>query len=138
IKNDAFADVGVEENGEWMDLFDMNFIQKNTFPYTENKLENGWLKDYNPLKLPAVAAITVNEVTTRKERRDQYVKKYNPFLESMEGAALHYVCLMKGVPFVQLRTISNMVGERNKQKWQIKSAIEYLNDTLIKYLDILQ
>ncbi len=138
IKNDVFADVGVEENGEWRDLFDMGFIQKNTIPYTENKLENSWLKEYNLLKLPAVAAITVNEVTTRKERREQYVKKYNPFLESMEGAAMHYVCLMKAVPFIQMRTISNMVGDRDKQKWQLKPAIEHLNDTLIKYLDILQ
>ncbi len=137
IKNEVFADVGVEENGDWMDLFDMGFIEKNTFPNTANKLENSRLKEFNLLKLPAVAAITVNEVTTRKERRDQYVKKYNPFLESMEGAALHYVCLMKSVPFIQMRTISNMVGERDKQKWQLKPAIEHLNDTLIKYLDIL-
>ncbi len=137
IKNDVFADLGVEENGEWKDLFDMDMMQKNTFPYTDKKLENPWIQAYNFLKLPAVAAITVNEVTTRRERRDQYIKKYNPFLESMEGAALHYTCLLKEVPFIQMRTISNMVGDRDKKKWQLKPAIEHLNDTLIKYLDTL-
>lgn len=137
IKNDVFADVGVEENDEWMDLFDMGFMEKNTFPYTGNLFENPWLQKYNLLKLPAVAAITINEITTRNERRNQFIKKYNPFLESMEGASLHYACLMKSVPFIQMRTISNMVGERDKKKWQLKSAIEQLNDTLIKYLDTL-
>ncbi|MFZ1798743.1 MAG: futalosine hydrolase, partial [Chitinophagaceae bacterium] len=130
-------DVGVEENDEWMDLFDMGFMEKNTFPYTGNLFENPWLQKYNLLKLPAVAAITINEITTRNERRNQFIKKYNPFLESMEGASLHYACLMKSVPFIQMRTISNMVGERDKKKWQLKSAIEQLNDTLIKYLDTL-
>lgn len=135
IKNEIFADVGVEENGEWKDLFDLGFMEKNTFPYTENKLENPWLRKFNLLELPAVTAITVNEITTRKERIGQFVRKYNPFLESMEGAALHYVCLMKSIPFIQMRTISNVVGDRDKKNWQIKSAIEHLNDTLIKYLD---
>jgi len=137
IKNDVFADIGVEENGAWQDLFDLGFIEKNTFPYTFNKLDNPWLQDYNLLKLPAVAAITINEITTRMERRNQFIKKYNPFLESMEGASLHYACLMNSVPFLQMRTISNMVGERDKKNWQLKSAIELLNDTLIKYLDTL-
>lgn len=137
IKNEVFADIGVEENGEWKDVFDMGFLEKNIFPYTEKRLENPWLEKYNLLKLPAVAAITVNEATTRNERIGQYVKKYNPFLESMEGAALHYVCLMKSIPFIQLRTISNVVGDRHKKNWQIKPAIEHLNAALIKYIDAL-
>jgi futalosine hydrolase len=35
----------------------------------------------------------------------------------MEGAALHYTCLMEKIPFMQLRSISNYIAERDKSKW---------------------
>jgi futalosine hydrolase len=31
----------------------------------------------------------------------------------MEGAALHFVCLQEDISFIQLRAISNFVGERD-------------------------
>ncbi len=48
----------------------------------------------------------------------------------MEGAALHYVCLQEQIPFVQIRSVSNYVGERDKTKWKMKEAIENLNTEL--------
>ena len=48
----------------------------------------------------------------------------------MEGAALHYVCLMENIPFLQLRAVSNFVGERNKANWEIGEAIHHLNEKL--------
>jgi len=55
----------------------------------------------------------------------------------MEGAALHYVCNDLQVPYIQLRTISNMVGERDKTRWKMKEALLGLNNTLIAYIDAL-
>ena len=52
----------------------------------------------------------------------------------MEGAALHYVCLHQNIPFIQLRAISNYVGERDKTKWKIDLAISNLHNELIKLL----
>jgi futalosine hydrolase len=49
----------------------------------------------------------------------------------MEGAALHYVCLQENIPFVQIRSVSNYVGERDKTKWKIQEAIENLNRELL-------
>jgi futalosine hydrolase len=48
----------------------------------------------------------------------------------MEGAALHYVCLQENIPFLQIRSISNRVGERDKAKWEFKEAIKNLNKEL--------
>ena len=55
----------------------------------------------------------------------------------MEGAALHYVCRSMSVPFMQVRAISNYIGERDKSKWKMKEAVDNLNDTLLKYVDKL-
>ena len=58
--------------------------------------------------------------------------QFNADIETMEGAALHYVCLQEDIPFIQIRTISNFVGERDKTKWKLKDAIENLNIELDK------
>ena len=56
--------------------------------------------------------------------------KFSPDVESMEGAVLHYVCLKENVSFLQLRSISNFVGERNKEKWKFKESVISLNEAL--------
>jgi futalosine hydrolase len=79
----------------------------------------------------------VNEITTRKERIEQLIKKYEPVTESMEGAALHYTCRSTNTPFLQMRCLSNYISERDKSKWMIKESLENLNSALLKYIDKL-
>ena len=64
-------------------------------------------------------------------------KTFAADIESMEGAALHYVCLLQKVPFLQLRSISNKVGVRDKTKWKIKTAIDNLTMELNALLMII-
>jgi futalosine hydrolase len=61
-------------------------------------------------------------------------EKYNATVESMEGAAFHYVCLQEGVAFAQVRAISNYVMPRDKSQWQMKDAIFNLNNWLISFI----
>ncbi len=61
-----------------------------------------------------------------------------PVVESMEGAALHYVCLMENIPFLQIRTVSNLMGERDKTRWKIKEAIKSLNESLVYLIQKLE
>jgi len=137
VETEIAGDLGVEEDGNWRDVFNMKLERSNYPPYEKKLLPNPHLQKLNLLKLRAVTGITVNEITTRKERIKQLVKKYNPVTESMEGAALHYVCRSMNIPFLQMRTISNYVGERDKSKWMIKEALDNLNQTLLKYVDKL-
>ena len=64
-----------------------------------------------------------------------YRDVFDPVTESMEGAALHYVCLMTNVPFIQLRSISNYIGERNKKKWDMMESINNLNNSLVRIIN---
>lgn len=137
VKEDAFADLGVEEKGNLLNTFDMGFDHKDIFPYA-----NGWLVNKNILlqqcSLPAVTAVTVNKITDNALQNKLVHKKYHAEIESMEGAAFHYVCLQLGVPFIQLRSISNYIGERDKKKWKVKSAILNLNTALQKMIAAFQ
>lgn len=126
VQQDRFADLGVLENNTWKDVFDLRLDNPDTPPY-----KNGWLHNphdelLNILPLPGVPSITINEITTDPARILQIAEKYNPAIESMEGAAFHYVCLQEGIPFIQLRTISNYVGERDKRNWKMELAIRNL------------
>jgi futalosine hydrolase len=80
--------------------------------------------------LPKVKAITINKVSDSELQKQQFMQTFNANIEIMEGAALHYVCLQENIPFLQIRSISNHVGERDKTKWKIKEAIENLNAEL--------
>jgi futalosine hydrolase len=126
VQADAFADIGVKAGNVFSTVFDMGLADRNHPPFQE-----GWLVNPHAVLHDAhheqVKAITVNTVTDDTEYTGWLTSKFNGSIETMEGAALHYVCLNEAVPFLQIRAISNQVGERDKGKWEMKRAIENLN-----------
>jgi futalosine hydrolase len=134
IKQDCFADIGIEEKGNYTPIFKTELLDKNEFPFV-----NGWLiNTHEYLKksdLPAAKAITVNKLSDSELQKQQYITAFDADIESMEGAALHYVCLQENIPFLQIRSVSNYVGERDKTKWKLKEAIENLNTELITLIN---
>ena len=137
VKDDFAGDIGVMENKVWKDLFDLKLDKANDAPYEKKSLPNPWLSQYNLLKLPTKKGVTVNTISTDKNKIDLYSGRYKATLESMEGAALHYIGRDLNIPFIQIRAVSNYVGERNKAKWNMQEAIYNLNETLLQYLDAL-
>lgn len=126
IKQDCVGDMGVEENKQFQSAFDFGLINENDFPWSKGKLLNGSELVRN-VGLPIANGVTVNEISTNAARIDYYHQTLSADVESMEGAAVHYVCLQEKIPFLQLRAISNFAGERNKAKWEIESSIFQLN-----------
>ncbi len=127
VKTDAFADLGIYENERFFTLFEKNFVDPNAVPY-----KNGWLENFaeNSFNLATAKSITVNTVTDNFLQTSMFTKKYDPDIESMEGAAFHYVCIQENVAFLQLRSVSNFVGERIKTNWKMKESIVGLNENL--------
>jgi futalosine hydrolase len=136
VKEDTFADLGIEENGKLYSLFEKGFIGETDFPYTD-----GWLINDNPIlqkiSLPIAKGITVNKIGDNDFQNKMLHQKFSADIESMEGAAFHYVCLQYKINFLQLRSISNHVGERDKSKWKLKKAIENLNKELLNIIEKL-
>ncbi len=136
VKQEAIADQSVIELNELKSLFDLELVPQDQYPFSKGWLinKNSWLKKTG---LKQVNGISVNEISTSPEKIAFYRQYFNPVVESMEGAALHYVCLMEKLPFLQLRSISNYIGERNKKNWDMKKAVANLNKELINLLDKL-
>ncbi|MDB5277738.1 MAG: mqnB [Ferruginibacter sp.] len=134
IKQDAFGDSGIEEKQQFATLFDAGFAGKNDYPFTDGWLVNDTTGLFQTSALVAVKGITVNKISDTLLQKQQLIEHFNPAAESMEGAAFHYVCLQQKVPFLQIRSVSNAVGERDKTKWAMKDAIINLNIELQKIL----
>jgi futalosine hydrolase len=133
VQKDTFGDLGMEEKGHYQTIFDIGLADKNEFPFT-----NGWLQNENELLntlwFKKVAAITVHKLSDDPLLTQQRENTFQPGIETMEGAAFHYVCLQEHIPFLQIRSISNRVGERDKTKWKLKEAVENLDNELTKLI----
>lgn len=134
IKQDTIADESVIELKKLRTLFALQLVPENQFPYTKGWLPNTDTAMIKKSNLKVVKGISVNQITTSKQMIHFYKNEFNPVIESMEGAALHYVCLMEKISFLQIRSISNYIGERNKKNWNMKESIINLNKELIRLL----
>jgi len=56
-------------------------------------------------------------------------------VESMEGAAFMYCCLMQSVPCLQIRGISNLIELRDREKWDIELAIRNVTEKILQIIN---
>lgn len=134
IDKEYVGDSGVMEGNTWKDLFDLKFPEANHIAYTRKALLNKKIKLLKPTTLPTTTAVTVNQISTNELHIKQMIKKYKPTIESMEGAALHYVGNLFNIYYLQLRAASNYIGERDKTKWKMELAIKNLHKETWNYL----
>ncbi|NOZ45565.1 MAG: futalosine hydrolase [Chlorobi bacterium] len=136
VINDSFSDLGIENEQEFLTIFEENLYSLNTFPFTNGELIN---KNFinNPVidKIKWVKGITVNKVHGSQKSIEAVINKFNPDIETMEGAAFFYVCQSLALPCYQIRSISNMVESRNKDNWNIPLAINNLNKIIHNVID---
>lgn len=71
-------------------------------------------------------SLTVAGVSGDPARAAALRKRYDPLTENMEGFALALACRCGHIPFVELRAVSNAVGERNKRAWDVPGALRAL------------
>lgn len=133
--SDCFADAGVEDGENFLTLSESGLISANDFPYKDGLLYTD--TRYNEKMksiLKPVRAITVNTATGSETTRGKLLKKFNPDIETMEGATFFYICSREYIPFLALRAISNKVELRNKNNWNIDLALHNLSEKLIDVL----
>jgi futalosine hydrolase len=130
--SDCFADTGVETEEGFLTLYEAGMgesILKNGRIVANNKYVSMITKISRP-----VAGITVNTTTGTPGTIDRMLKKFNPDIETMEGATFFYICLREKIPFVALRAISNRIEPGSRGKWDIPLAINNLSERFNDFL----
>jgi futalosine hydrolase len=130
---DCFADIGIEDGDNFFTLTEAGLASQDVFPFKgdfiySDKITYDTIKDI----LKPVRAITVNTATGSETTREKLMKKFNPDIETMEGATFFYICSRENIPFLALRAISNKVEKRNKNNWKIELALNNLSEKLIE------
>jgi futalosine hydrolase len=134
VREEMMGDLGVDDQGRYRDMFEIELMAPHLKPFVNKKLINAFQDFPLKLNLPFVSGLTVNTVSGSSVMIEHRKEYYDCDIETMEGAAFHYVCLQKQIPFLQVRGISNYVEPRDRSKWQMKTAIENLNQWMIENL----
>ncbi|CAN5177971.1 hypothetical protein BH09BAC5_BH09BAC5_22190 [soil metagenome] len=136
VLTDRFADLGAEDDDKFISVNEMNLLGENEFPFMWGQLVNQSVPNYESiLNLTGVNAISVNTAHGNTESIAKVVKRWNPHVESMEGAAFFYCCMIDKIPCAQIRSVSNFIEKRNRENWNIALAIKNLNEKAFEILN---
>ena len=127
VVTDCIPELGAEDGDVFLTIQDLKLLGNNEFPFQAGRLMNVAPPPNAVLtRLPAVHGITVNTVHGNDASIAAIVRRCEPQVESMEGAAFMYACLIHQLPFAQVRAVSNAVEKRNRGSWKIADAIDNL------------
>ena len=136
VVTDRLAELGAEDGDAFLSIHDLQLLCDNEFPFTDGALVNHAPPEHEVLRaLPAVHGITVNTVHGSDATIARVMSRLSPDVETMEGAAFMYACLVAGVAFAQVRAVSNAVERRNRAAWKMPDAIAALNAVALEALD---
>jgi len=134
VSSDSFYEWGVEDGDQFIPWHKMNIASADANLFRNGQLfnESAITQEFN---LENVTGITVNRVHGN-DVSIEILKATSPAaIETMEGAAVFYVCKSLNIPFVAIRSISNYVERRNRESWKINEAIKSLNDLVLQWLN---
>ena len=108
----------------------------NEFPL-DTRLGKKMLKVARSAGMKASAGIfaTVSACSGTKQRAAELSARFGAICENMEGAAVAHVCMLYGVPCIEIRGISNIVEARDTSKWDIPLASRNCQKAVIGFLD---
>ncbi|MCU4747380.1 futalosine hydrolase [Streptomyces sp. G-5] len=132
------ADLGAQTPGEGPDGFtDLGTLGFGTAAYPAD-----------PGLSPAVAAalgavhapvLTVSTATGTAARAAELVRRHpGAAAEAMEGFGVAEAAARAGVPVLEIRTVSNAVGPRDRAAWRIGEALTALTEAFARMVPVLE
>ncbi len=130
VYEDCFSELGAEDGNSFLTLEDLKLNGVSKISNIKFKINNSVIE-----MLPKVNGITVNTVHGNELSIEKVIHKFHPIVESMEGAAFMFACENEGIPYLQIRAVSNYAEPRNKETWNIPLAVENLNNKISEILN---
>jgi futalosine hydrolase len=136
VVSEELPEMGAEADDAFLTLHDLKLLARDEFPFRDGRLMNAEPPPMAALQqLPRVHGITVNTVHGRESSIAEVRQRCEPQVETMEGAAFMYACLIRGTPFAEIRAVSNVVEKRNRVAWKLGEAIDNLNSAALRMID---
>jgi futalosine hydrolase len=135
---EIYADTGSSSPGGWLSAEDLKLPiaefggreSGNTFELDAGLIEaaSAILGDSRVVKGPCV---TVSRVSGLISEGRELAERWRAVAETMEGAAAAHICALYGIPFLEVRGISNMVVDRDRASWKVEEAVAIAGDAAI-------
>ncbi len=79
--------------------------------------------------------VTLSTCTGTSARARELEARHHALCENMEGAAAAQAAIIHGIPWLEVRGISNIVEDRNVKKWDIRGAARAVQEAVMKILE---
>lgn len=124
-QQEVFGDFGICMGDAVLD-FDPGLSQLTAPLFFNNDMLRHWRNILQKREIVFSEAnfVTVSCCSGTKKRGDYLQSRFAAGCENMEGAAVLMVCNTFNIPCVEMRCISNMVEDRNTEKWMLQDAID--------------
>lgn len=131
VYEDCFSELGAEDGEDFIPLKELGLGGMTRISNPGKAISNSVVD-----LLPKVTGITVNTVHGNEKSIGKVFNQFHPYVESMEGAAFMFVCENENIPYIQIRSVSNVVERRNKESWNMPLAIENLNKKTLEIITV--
>jgi futalosine hydrolase len=129
-ETETYGDLGAESPAGFLDMAAVGFPVIASDPPLFNRL---------PLDIFPVARrasfVTCATCTGTDERAVALVARTGGAVESMEGAAVVHVARLMGVRVGEVRGISNVAGNRDRQGWRVDEAAAAARAALVAWIE---
>ncbi|HEX6812125.1 MAG TPA: futalosine hydrolase [Planctomycetota bacterium] len=142
VGSDRFGDEGVETPAGFVDIEEVLeprnlgpryateggkiFGGPSTFPSNPRMAQQA----AELLGVPIVHGVTVSTCSGTEATSERMRRRSSADVETMEGAAVAYVCRQLELPLLHVRAISNWTGDRDRGEWDIGTAVMALQSAV--------
>jgi len=143
VGSDRFGDEGVETPAGFVDIEQVLghtrlyataggkiFGGPSTFPSNPRMAQQA----AELLGVPIVNGVTVSTCSGTEAASERMRRRSAADIETMEGAAVAYVCRQLELPLLHVRAISNWTGDRERGEWNAGAAVEAVKRAVMRLL----
>lgn len=130
VISEVIGDLGAEDR-------DGNFLSMDDLGLEEDLSSSGGLVNTSAGQfqfLPTARGLTVQTAHGSNMSISIAIARWDADVETMEGGAFFYCCLKTGVPFLEIRAVSNIVAPRDRESWNIPLALHNLHRQLLEII----
>jgi len=138
VQQECFADIGIFLNDTFIGQHKLNYLKPNMDIDNNGFIIPKYTINESFINIPKVTGASINLVYREEKYLNALQSFWNCDIQNMEGAAFFSICNIYNIPCVEIRGISNLVSDFNKEKWDIENTLhrlgQYLRSEITNYI----
>lgn len=128
VGSDRYGDEGVDTPSGFQDLNALKLGDSGPFPANPRMAQAA----AELLGAPIVRGVTVSSCSGTDSSSQRMAQRSGADIETMEGAAVAWVCRQAELPLLHVRAISNWTGDRDRGEWDLGGAVQVVQAAVRK------